>query len=421
MTGDVGARSRTAAALAVVGAMIMSMGFVLMASGPANAGNHDDETNSKVWICKYSHTPEIGEAAQTVNSVDYNDNRVVGTWGFEDQHGSTYVYGYSVGPDAVEKPDAADDCPPYDPDVTVAVPVDPTVTASRCVDGEPTAAVVNKPADGGGITYTLEGRTVTAKIDDGTHVWGTLPEGWVKVDGETATYTVPESELADAACELPRKDPTSSSESQQQMSCTGGVQSRSRTVTTAYTWNRQTQQFDSSVSVGAWSSWQFVRALNDAEFEQLGCRPDQPEPAEVLGSETRLSCAGLEERESSQVTTFVWNETTREYDAVVGDVEWSAWVKVRDLTAEELRAEGCVLGEETLVPKPKPEQKPTVKGVERVAPPAAVPTAVAAGAAGASTSSTQVVAQMLMAGGMLLLLAGGWIGLGRREGGAHEA
>lgn len=95
---------------------------------------------------------------------------------------------------------------------------------------------------------------------------------------------------------------------------------------------------------------------------------------------------------------------------------------------------GCVLGEETIIPKPRPDneptragEEPTVKGVQVVvprdaAPRAAVPTAVAAGVGvGPSNTAAPLLAQLLVGGGMLLLLAGGWIGLGRREGGAHEA
>jgi hypothetical protein len=83
----------------------------------------------------------------------------------------------------------------------------------------------------------------------------------------------------------------------------------------------------------------------------------------------------------------------------------------------------CIKGEETIVPKPskepKPDNEPTVLGTQ-----AAVPTAVAAGLGGTSSdvgTTTQLIAQLLVAGGMLLLMAGGWIGLGRRESGAHQA
>jgi len=83
----------------------------------------------------------------------------------------------------------------------------------------------------------------------------------------------------------------------------------------------------------------------------------------------------------------------------------------------------CIKGEETIVPKPskepKPDNEPTVLGTQ-----AAVPTAVAAGLGGTSSdvgTTTRLIAQLLVAGGMLLLMAGGWIGLGRRESGAHQA
>lgn len=481
------------------------MGVVLLASSPAVAGNHDEDTNTKVWICKYTHTPEIGEEAQTVNSVDFNQNRIVGEWGFEDEHGSTYVYGYSVGPDAVEKPDTADDCPPYDPEKITALLTSPDVDPSVCVLGVPTEADVTWPEDGGGIDYDVDDATstVTATINLATHIWGAVPSGW-SVDGATATYVVDPADLADATCtrdtavptspvvnpsvcvqgepttatitwptdvtgidydvdettrtvtatidlqdyqwgtlpigwsvdgavasytvragdlqnatcQAPTKDPTVNSFSEDRTSCAGGVERRSGSTTTTYSWNRQTKSFDSQTSAVSWGGWTFVRSLTNDEFEQLGCRPDQPAPVEILGSETRVSCAGVEERGSTQVTTFEWNEATRDYNEVVGATVWADWAKVRDLTDEELLAEGCIAGEETVVPKPKP----TIKGVERVAPPAAVPTAVAAGVGGATpTTMTQLLAQMLMGGGMLLLLAGGWVGFGRREGGAHEA
>lgn len=95
-------------------------------------------------------------------------------------------------------------------------------------------------------------------------------------------------------------------------------------------------------------------------------------------------------------------------------------------TFDDVTLEDCVLGEETVVPKPdkpepKPDKEPTVKGVEVVVPPAAAPTAVAAGIGDTAASPLQTIAQMLVAGGMLLLVAGAWIGLGRREFGTHEA
>ncbi len=79
----------------------------------------------------------------------------------------------------------------------------------------------------------------------------------------------------------------------------------------------------------------------------------------------------------------------------------------------------CVLGEETVVPSPKPEKNPpVVLGTE-----AAVPTQVNAGMATLPTtgsSTNQLLAQLMVAGGLLLLVAGGWVGLGGRAYGKHH-
>jgi hypothetical protein len=79
----------------------------------------------------------------------------------------------------------------------------------------------------------------------------------------------------------------------------------------------------------------------------------------------------------------------------------------------------CVLGEETVVPSPKPEKNPpVVLGTE-----AAVPTQVHAGMATLPTTGSPtnvLLAQLMVAGGLLLLLAGGWVGLGKRAYGKHH-
>lgn len=76
----------------------------------------------------------------------------------------------------------------------------------------------------------------------------------------------------------------------------------------------------------------------------------------------------------------------------------------------------CVKGSESV--RPKPEKSPTVLGTQAVA-----PTAVDAGLSGtpAASPTTSLLAQLMVACGLLLLLAGGWIGLARGEHGAHQA
>ena len=391
------ARSRAAAALAVVGALVMSTGVFMLAAPAATAAGNDD----KWFVCKWVSKPKIGEAAHHVIGVD--DGPVGGGW-FNDGQWSSYALEEANGQD---EPDVSK-CPRYDPpgDEEIDPPAGPDPVDPCGLDNIAFPVMVA----GDGYDWTLLGNgDLTVQPQPGYVFTGS---------SQLVTFELPAD--SGVLCDVPQRSPDVSAQSEQQFSCANGVEARSRTVTTSYSWNRQTKQFDSSVSYSSWSSWIFVRGLTDTEFEQLGCRPDQPEPAEVVGSETRVSCAGLEKRGSSQVTTFVWNDATREYDAVVGDVEWSGWVKVRNLTAKELRAEGCVLGEETLVPTPKPDQEPTVKGVERVAPPAAVPTAVAAGVGEALTSPRQQRAQLMVGAGLVLLLVGAWVGLGRPESGAHE-
>ena len=84
-----------------------------------------------------------------------------------------------------------------------------------------------------------------------------------------------------------------------------------------------------------------------------------------------------------------------------------------------------VKGSESSRPKPEktktpaPAAAPTVLGTQAVA-----PTAVNAGLAGlpaTGSSSNRLLAQLMVGGGLVLLLAGGWLGFGRREYGAHQA
>lgn len=94
-------------------------------------------------------------------------------------------------------------------------------------------------------------------------------------------------------------------------------------------------------------------------------------------------------------------------------------------TFADVTLEDCVQGEETVIPKPKPDvdkpdSKPTVAGVQTVVPQASVPTAVAAGLAGdTGATTTQLLGQGLAVMGLVMMLVAGWIVLSRRPSGAH--
>jgi LPXTG-motif cell wall-anchored protein len=225
-------------------------------------------------------------------------------------------------------------------------------------------------------------------------------------------------------CQPGQPQPTVKNLSDQRLTCAGGVEQRSGTQTTSYVWNPTTHVYDAVVGPEVWGSWTFVRPLDDAEFQRLQCQPGQPAPVVKPLSEQRMSCdVGVEGRSGTQTTTFVWNPTTRVYDEVVGAEVWGDWTFVRELNSGEIQELECVLGSESAKPRPhktpKPGKQPTVLGTQAVA-----PTAVDAGLTGlpaTGSSSNSLLAQLMVGGGLVLLLAGGWLGFGRREYGAHQA
>lgn len=397
--------------------MVMSMGMVLMASSPAQAAIQ------KVWVCKYSHTPEIGEVAQTVISVDYNDNRQVGTWGFEDQQGFSFVYGVSVGDGAVPKPDNADDCPPYNPPGDT--PIDP-----------PAAPTPVDPCGPGNIAFPAQ--TDTAQLD-----WTLLENGDLTVapkvgyvftgTSQLITFTLPADSNEPCIETITPPGAPDTLDPCNEPGVTSNISFVIPADTATLNWEAGP---DGSATVAPQSGYQFSGGSQLISF---------PLPADsgeecVLGVEQVRPGVSFQDPTCSKPNRATWSgELTDIVDYTVtgtpglgADVTVDAAIKpdMADQyefvdgavtsfshgypTLEEL---DCVKGSETIVPKP--DKEPTVLGTQ-----AAVPTAVAAGLGGTSTdagTTTQLIAQMLVAGGMLLLMAGGWIGLGRRESGAHEA
>jgi hypothetical protein len=518
---------KRAAALAAVGAMIMTSGLVIITAPAANA-----DTNTKVWICKYSHTPELNETAQTVNSVDYHPGREVGTWGFEDAQSFSYVYGWSVGPDAVTKPDTAADCPPYNPGVVIVdVPAQPdtndpcgldnisfTVPADTdqldwtvldtgdvtvapksgfAFDQDSQLVTFNLPPDSGALCTTIvdvpaqpdttdpcgvDNISFTIPVDTDQLDWTVLDTGDVTVapksgfafdqDSQLVTFTLPEDSgvLCTRTIAVPaapsQTDPCGPS------NATWNVPADDETfdwsvvdgVLTAQIIPANTQFADQSTT----------HSYGTATDSGTACPPNTPRVTAVSPGVTQSSTCDVEGSytvPSTDGVQYFLNGSPVTAGGHVGPASGTvtaAAVGNNVLTNPEFSfdlevaaAEDCivtpppatdvcsnidgpqetvpagyqlvgagecakVLGTEVIVPtnhthKPKPHAQPTVLGTEAI-----VPTAVDAGLAtmptSSSTTSTRgLLAEGLIGGGMLLLLAGGWLGLGRRRTGAHEA
>jgi hypothetical protein len=279
-------------------------------------------------------------------------------------------------------------------------PVSPSVTPSRCVGTNPTAAVINKPGDGNFVTYSLNGTTVTATLTDTVnHQWGSMPTGWVQVDADTATYTVPASALAAADCTPPPPPPTD---------VCPNIPGLQASVPAGY------QLIDGDcVEILGVEEITPVVGFTDPTCEKLS-------RAKWSGNMNDLvdyTVTGTPGRGNSiTVTANIKPAVADEFAFPAGfdNTFDHSYPSKADLNCPTVK------GSESVKPKPHKTRTPTVLGTQAVA-----PTAVDAGLASLPSSSgpstTSLLAQLMVAGGLLLLLAGGWLGLGRREDGRHQA
>jgi hypothetical protein len=400
--------------------MVLTSGLVVLASTPATATQGEEH---KVWVC---HATSSDTNPYVVLSVDVASVKYQGHL----QHRTT--------PNKKWKSDDTWNGVAHkknDPKADLIETMDFTGFPQFC-DYNPRPETVERPEMqttescelGHGVRNGI--RYIEYEWNDGDEAagvdgfWEPEPESEQEVIWGEWKYTAYTPEEYARLCQTPQpptKDPVTVPVSEQQSSCERGVEQRTGTQTTTYTWNSSKGAFDEQVGPVSWGSWTFVRDLTDAEFETLGCRPDQPEPVVVELSDERMGCdIGVQSRDGTQTTSYSWNVETRDYDTVVGPEVWGDWVKVRNLTSAEALDLDCIAGEQTV--KPKPQPKPTVAGVQVVAPPAAAPTAVAAGVGGgADASPVQLVGQSLTGLGVLTLVAAGWLMLNRRTRGVHES
>lgn len=159
-----------------------------------------------------------------------------------------------------------------------------------------------------------------------------------------------------------------------------------------------------------------------ADYEEPpNIQPD--DIVEPLADEEMTCELGARTREGTLTKEYVWDDELGDWvlEAEADwETVWAEWSEYRALTADEIAALECVLGEETIIPSPdkKPEKtrKPTVLGTQ-----AAVPSAVAAGATTQAQSTSTGLAVLAFLGGLTLLMSAGLLGARTRKGGGHEA
>lgn len=460
-----GLRGRTAAALATAGALVMSTGLVLMSAPAATATNGNDGTvkiggqqaleegasdnpdnepfvDCNLLIQWYNYSlPDNTEDSDVDARVDFqlweptvsgraftvdpDDDVSFSTFSDSQDPDSAQLYQLQISGPPMKAPG---DKHGYHVKVTVDTEYSQGSQVKHkvfwykpCRPGsEQERSTESRTSCAGG--YEERTRIVTKEyVWDDQLGWVLEPEsGWTTAydpDWHKVRDLTPQ-ERAELGCDQPPDEVVRIAADE--ASCELGYRSRSGTVTKEYVWNGNAWVLEpESGWQTVWGEWSDYRPLTDAEFAALGCRPDQPDPEITPLSEERMSCrGGVEGRTGTRTTTYVWNETTREYETVVGSPEWGPWEPLRPLTAEEALELACIAGEETVGPSPSESPEPTVLGTQ-----AGVPTVVDAGlsrAPAVGPSTQGLLAQMMVAGGLLLLIAGGWLGLGRRESGAHQ-
>ncbi len=410
-------RTRMATALAAAGALVMSGGVVMLGAPAATATNGQEH----VFVCKYVGKPGVDEVLKSgkqpiytaVSSIQQNewDGHTVPAY-FSDAQDRSYVLDWATDANTGQgqRYTGTETCPgPVGPD-PVTEPVSQTDVTCELGHGTRTGVVTKE------YVLTESGWQLEPESE-----WTTVWDAWNYVPLTDAEFTR-------LGCQPDQPDPVVTPLTDQRMTCAAGVESRSGTQTTTYVWNAETRTYDPVVGAEVWAAWTFVRVLTDAEFTQLGCQPDQPDPVVAPLSDEQISCdMGVESRSGSQTTSYVWNAATRTYEPAVGDEVWGDWVQVRDLTTAESLELECIAGVESLIPEPDNEAVATPKSDKKPAvvlgTEAAVPTGVDAGLAGlpnTGSTSGNLLAQLMVGGGLLLLVAGGLLGFGRREYGGHE-
>ena len=439
------ARTRAATALALAGALMMSMGLVALSASAASATNDEvctgldsgkiDTTGNPMTVtvtapegmlisgyCVKAGSENQGDGPQYIavnppqESITFGYTSVGG--------GAKAVSHYAVS----YVPDVVDVCEDLAGDQPEGTECDQPKSKDRRVERS------DESCELGGVRTWIDLYTTPYVFDSRTNTWVLGDEtGPVEVDVLLTPYTA--QELIDNLCDRPSQpEPEERRVEQREESCElGGVSTWVDVYTTEYVFNEETWQWELGTETGPVRIEEAFQRYTLEERLEKGCD-------EIAGTEQIAAAVSFEDPTCALPNRATWaGSFTDLVDYTVSGTPGRGksivvTANIKPAVAEQyafpegfdntfahsypsLADLACVKGSESV--KPKPEKKPTVLGTQ-----AAVPTAVAAGVgsgSSATASTTSLLAQLMVAGGLLLLLAGGWLGLGRREHGAHQA
>jgi hypothetical protein len=450
-------RSRAAATLSAVGVLLASIGLVTLTAPAASAHTtsvdgdaicQSDGTWMVTWTITNNWTsPETLSGATRPSVADDINNQVLEANGdtlvvhetvkSSDFPISLYVLG--SWEDRVTDDDEAH----LNPSSTcssvteIAVPAEPMPTPPTCDrDGSLTLPDVE------GVTWSKMPDTSGPGTYD---VTATTIDGYTFPNGETSkTWTnitvLPKDDSLEC---LPSVTPTAPDVDQ--AVCTGPGESSEPSVTLPesdvidYSFDETTGKVTATV-IGdnkladalpdGWTKTSDTVATYTVEFTEPGdCQleADVAAPTFVEPTCEKPDRAAVKAKDTDAVDFTTVGDIEPGGSVIVTAVPESGYYLPEGFTPKWTHTfsgvEGpCVKGTESTRPKPDHEkqttQPPTVRGTQ-----SALPTAVDAGIGGPEATSAQggLLAQLMVASGLLLLLAGGWLGFGRRESGAHGA
>jgi hypothetical protein len=425
---------RTAAALAVVGALTMSSGLVMLSAPAASADN--EQVCGPLDSGKIDTKGDPDSVTVSAPAGQLIDGYCVKAGSANQGEGPTYV-----------------EVVPPQQTVTISHPSGKDVShysVSYTTLKAPDDVVVKTPEQRKSCEDGVESRTKTVTkehvyVDGG---WVLEPEAQWEVSYSSWKFVrdLTRAEKEELGCygDQPKAEVVKTTE--ERKSCEAGVESRTKTVTKEYVledggWVLEPES-DWTVS---YSDWTFVRDLSDSEKEELGCEVEGVELVAPTVTFTDPTCKKLDGASWKGTMSGIVDYAVTGTPGLGASVVVTATIKPDKAdqfafpegfdntfehtypTIEELDCEE-VLPSESSNPEPEPGDKPGDDSDDDGAPVVlgtsqAVPTAVDAGLVGTAAPADEggLLAQLLLVGGLLMLLAGGALGFGRREVGARQA